>query len=57
VCQAAVQHRLRHVRNGPQQGKGHIRAYHRGGLEQAFVLRRQSIDARREHHLHRGRHL
>jgi hypothetical protein len=39
VCQAAVQRRLGHVRNGPQQGEGHVRANHGGGLEQAFVLR------------------
>ena len=40
VRQAAVQRRLGHVRNGPQQGEGHVRANHGGGLEQAFLLRR-----------------
>ena len=40
VRQAAVQRRLGHVRNGPQQGEGHVRAKHRGGLEQALLLRR-----------------
>ena len=40
VRQAAVQRRLGHVRNGLQQGEGHVRANHRGGLEQALLLRR-----------------
>jgi hypothetical protein len=38
VRQATVQGRLRQVDNGPQQGKGHVRANHRSGLKQAFVL-------------------
>jgi hypothetical protein len=38
VCQAAVQCRLGHVRNGLEQGERHVRANYRSGLEQAFVL-------------------
>jgi hypothetical protein len=38
--QAAVQCRLGHVRNGPQQREGHLRANDRRSLEQTFVLRR-----------------
>ena len=57
VRQAAVQRRLGHVGNGLQQGQGHLRANHRGGLEQPLLLRRQPVDARRQHRLHRGRHL
>ena len=38
--QAAVQRRLGHIRNGPQQGEGHVRANHGSGLEQVFILRR-----------------
>ena len=40
VCQATVQRLLGHIRNGPQQGEGHVRANHGSGLEQALVLRR-----------------
>ena len=39
VRQAAVQGGFGHVRNGLEQGEGHVRANHRSGLEQAFVLR------------------
>ena len=56
VRQAAVQRRLGHVRNAPQQGEGHVRANHRGGLEQVFVLRRETVDARRQDGLDRGRY-
>jgi hypothetical protein len=38
VRQAAVQRRLGYVGNGPQQGEGHVRANHRSGLEQVFLL-------------------
>ena len=57
VCQATVQCRFRQVRNGPQQGKGHVHANHRSGLEQVLLLRRQAVDARCQHCLHRGRDL
>src|SRR5262249_2339910 len=38
VCQAAVQSLLGHVRNGAQQGEGHVRPDHGCSLEQAFLL-------------------
>ena len=57
VRQAAVEHGLGHVRNGLEQGEGHVRANHGGGLEQAFLLRRQPVEARRQHGLHRRRDL
>ena len=38
-------------------GEGHLRADDRRGLQQPLLLRRQPVDARRQHRLHRGRHL
>ena len=46
-----------HVGNGLQQRQGHLGANDRGGLEQALLLRRQPVDARRQHRLYRRRHL
>ena len=40
-----------------RSGQGHLGADDRRGLEQALLLRRQPVDARRQHRLHRGRHL
>jgi hypothetical protein len=40
VRQAAVERCLGHVRNGPQQRAGHVRALHRGGLQQPLLRRR-----------------
>ena len=57
VREAAVQRRLGQLGNGLQQRQGHLRADDGGGLEQALLLRRQPVDARRQHRLHRGRHL
>jgi len=51
-----VQRRLGPVRNGPQQGEGHVRAHHGGRLEQAFVLLWSPGDPRRQDGLDRGRH-
>ena len=55
--QAAVQRLVGRVGDGLQQRPGHLGANDGGGLEQAFVLRRQPIDARRQQRLHCGRHL
>jgi hypothetical protein len=55
--QAAVQRLFGQVRNGLQQGEGHVRANHSGGLEQALLLRWQAVDACRQHGVHCGRHL
>ena len=57
VRQAAVQGLLGQLGNSLQQGQGYLRANDRGGLEEALLLRRQAVDARRQHRLHRGRHL
>jgi hypothetical protein len=57
VCQAAVQRRLGHVRNGLQQGEGHVRANHSGSLEQTLLFSRQVVDARRQHRPHGGGYL
>ena len=48
VRQAAVQGLLRHVRNGSQQAPGHVRTNHGGGLEPAFLLRWQAVNACRQ---------
>ena len=57
VRQATVQRFVGRVGDGLQQRPGHLGTDDRGGLEQAFVLRRQPIDARRQQRLHRGRDL
>ena len=57
VREAAVQRLLGQLGNGLQQRQGHLGANDGGGLEQALLLRRQPVDARRQHRLHRGRHL
>ena len=57
VRQAAVQRGLGQLGNGLEQRQGHLGANHRGGLEEPLLLRRQPVDARRQHRLHRGRHL
>ena len=54
VRQAAVQRLVGRVGNGLQQRPGHLRANHRGGLEQALLLRWQPVNARRQYCLHRG---
>jgi hypothetical protein len=51
VLQAAVQRRLGHVRNSLQQRQGHLGANNRGSLQEALLLRRQPINARRQHRL------
>jgi hypothetical protein len=55
--QAAVQRLVGRVGDGVQQRPGYLGADDRSGLQQAFVLRRQPVDARRQQRLHRGRHL
>ena len=57
VRQAAVQRLLGQVRNGLEQGQGHLGANDGSRLEEPLLLRRQPVDARRQHGLHRGRHL
>ena len=57
VCQAAMQDVFGQLGNGLQQRQGHLRADHRGGLQQVFLLGWQAVDARRQDGLHRGRHL
>ena len=57
VRQPAVQGLFGQLRNGLEQGKGHLRANDGGRLEEAFLLRRQPVDARRQYRLHGGRHL
>ena len=55
--QAHAKRLVRHLGNGLEQRQGHLRADHRRRLQQALLLRRQPVDARREHRLHRGWHL
>ena len=40
-----VQRRLGHVRNGLQQGQGHLDANHSRGLQEPLFLRRQPVDS------------
>ena len=57
VRQAAVQRRLGQLRNGLEQGQGHLGANHGRRLQEPLLLRRQPVDACCQHRLHRGRHL
>jgi hypothetical protein len=57
MCKAAMQRRLGQLGNGLEQGQGYLGADHGGGLEEVFFLGGQAIDARRQHRLHRSRHL
>jgi hypothetical protein len=52
-----VQRLFGQVRKGLQQGEGRFGANDGGRLEQAFLLRRQAIDARRQDGLDRRRYL
>ena len=57
VRQATVQRCLGQLRNGLEQGQGHLGANHGSRLQEPLLLRRQPVDACRQHGLHRGRHL
>jgi hypothetical protein len=52
-----VQRIVRHVRDAGEEDNRHVLTHHGSGLEQAFQLGTQTIDARREDGLHRMRHL
>ena len=56
VRQTAIQRLVWRVGNGLQQRPGHLGANDRSGLEQAFVLRRQAVDAGGKYGLDCGRH-
>ena len=45
------------LRHGLEEGQRDLRPNDRRGLEQALLLRRQAVDARRQDGLHGGRHL
>jgi hypothetical protein len=57
VGKTAVQVRFGQFGNGLHQRQGHFIANHRGSLEQALLLGRQSVNTRRQHRLHGGRDL
>ena len=57
VRQAAVQRRLGQLRNGLEQRQGHLGANDGSRLQEPLLLRRQPVDACRQHGLHRGWHL
>jgi hypothetical protein len=57
VPKAAVQRCLGHLRNGLEQGEGHLGANHGRRLQEPLFLRRQPVDACRQHRLHRGWYL
>ena len=48
---------LRHLGHGLEECQGHLGADDGGGLQELLLLRRQPVDARRQHRLHRRRHL
>ena len=55
--EAQAERLLRHLGHGLEERQGHLGADDGGGLQELFLLRRQPVDARRQHRLHRGRHL
>jgi hypothetical protein len=55
--QATVQRVLREIGDGLQQGQRDFMAHDGRSLEQVLLLRRQPVDASRQHRLHCGRHL
>ena len=57
VRQAVVERRLREFGDGLEQGHGHLGANHGGGLEEAFLLGGQPVNAGRQDHLHGRGHV
>ena len=57
VGQPAVQGLFWQLRNGLEQGKGHLRPNDGGRLEEAFLFQWQPVNARRQYRLHGGWHL
>ena len=57
VGEAVIEVRLGQLGNGLHQGHGHLGANDRSALEHVLLLRRQPVDARCQHRLHRGGHL
>jgi hypothetical protein len=55
--QAGAELFLRQIGDGEEEGERHVASDDRGRLEQALVLRRQPVDASREHRLHGDRHM
>ena len=53
AAESAMERVVRQLRDGPEQRERHVFANDRGHLQQPFVLRREPIDARRQHRLHR----
>ena len=54
VAEAAAQLLLGQLRDGLQEGEGHLGADDGRGLEEPLLLGRQAVDARRQDGLHRG---
>jgi hypothetical protein len=52
-----AKHLLRYLRHGLEERQGHLCPDDGSGLQKLFLLRRQAVDARRQHRLHRGRNL
>jgi hypothetical protein len=57
VGEAATEHLLWHSGNGLQEGQGYLVANHGSRLQEALLRGWQPVDTRRQHRLHRGRHL
>ena len=54
VAETAAQLLLGQLRDGLQEGEGHLGADDRRGLEETLLLGRQAVDAGRQDGLHRG---
>ena len=54
VAETAAQFLLGQLRDGLQEGEGHLSADDRRGLEEPLLLGRQAVDAGRQDGLHRG---
>jgi hypothetical protein len=55
--QVALQRLVGQLGNGLQQRPGNFHTDHRRPLQEPLLLRRQAVDAGRQHRLHRGGHL
>ena len=57
VIESATDGFIRQLGDLLEDREGHVFAYDGGGLQETFVLRRETIDARRQHRLDRRGHL
>jgi hypothetical protein len=55
--EAPAERRLGHLGHGLEERQRHLVADDGSSVQKRFLLRREPVDTRRQHRLHRGRHL